>query len=222
MRTGKFLISAIDTDTGKSVVTGLLARYLKRLGKNVITCKPVQTGCTGIAEDILTHRKLAEMELLSEDCNGTSCPFVFPVPASPHLAAEIAGARIDPNKLDLCLEALSDKYEYVLVEGAGGLMVPLTRELLFIDWAAGHKMPLILVTSSRLGSINHTLLSLEAAKMRNIEIAGIIYNAFPCEEPHIATDSYNVISALSSSPVIQLPEIRGNDIPDVDFSVLLG
>ncbi len=220
MRTGNYLISAIDTDIGKSVVTGLLARYLKKLEKKVITCKPAQTGCTGIAEDILTHRKLAEMELLPEDRNGISCPFVFPVPASPHLAAEMAGGQIDPNKLDSCLETLSDKYEFILVEGAGGLMVPLTRELLFIDWAAGHDMPLILVTSSRLGSINHTLLSLEAARRRDIEVAGIIYNTFPSGEPHISVDSYNVISAFDSAPIIQLPEIDDNDIPDIDFSIL--
>jgi dethiobiotin synthetase len=217
-----YFISAIDTDAGKSVATGLLARYLLKQGKSVATFKPAQTGCTGIAEDILTHRKLAGMELLPEDQNGESCPYVFPVPASPHLAAELAGAKIDAEVLDTNLANLSRKYEYVLVEGAGGLMVPLNRNLLYIDWAAKHNLPLILVTSARLGSINHTLLSLEAAKSRGIKVVGIIYNLFPPGEPHITTDSLQIISSYSSAPVIEIPEIIGYDIPEIDFSRIFG
>ena len=218
----EYFISAIDTDAGKSIATGLLARFLHQKGKSVITFKPAQTGCEGIAEDILTHRKLAGMNVLPEDQSGETCPYVFPVPASPHLSAEMADSRIDAVKIDACLENLRAKYDNILIEGAGGLMVPLNRDLLFVDWAAKHNLPLILVTSGRLGSINHTLLSLDAATARGIKVAGIIYNLYPQGEPHITTDSLKVISEYTSAPVIEIPEIIGYDIPEIDFSPILG
>ena len=85
-------VGGIDTDAGKSVVTGLLARHLLDQGKAVTTLKLVQTGCTGMAEDIVQHRRLMGQALTDWDRDGTTCPYVFPFPASPLLAARMAGA----------------------------------------------------------------------------------------------------------------------------------
>ena len=91
-------------------------------------------------------------------------PEIFSYPCSPHLAAEIDGREIDFGKIESAAVALSERYDAVLLEGAGGLMVPLTRSLLTLDYAAEKGWPLILVTSGKLGSINHTLLSLRLQK----------------------------------------------------------
>ena len=135
---------------------------------------------------------------------------------------QLAVKEIDPGKIDWALAELCKKFDYVLIEGAGGLMVPLTRRLLFINWAAKQDLPLILVTSGRLGSINHTLLSIEAAKNRNMRIAGIIYNMYPKSDEEISKDSLDVIQRLNPEiPVVKIGEIDYEDL-DVDFSAIFG
>ena len=100
-------------------------------------------------------------------------PEIFSYPCSPHLASRIDGRPIDFDKIERATEELSRRYDVVLLEGAGGLMVPLTDELLTIDY---------IVTSGKLGSINHTLLSLEAIKNRGIKLDTVLYNLYPTVE----------------------------------------
>lgn len=169
-------VGGIDTDAGKSVVTGLLARHLLDQGKAVTTLKLVQTGCSGTAEDIVQHRRLMGQALTDWDRDGTTCPYVFPFPASPLLAARLAGAEIDTAVLDRSIETLRQRHEWLLVEAAGGLLVPLQEHLVLLDYLAAKQLPLILVTSPRLGSINHTRLSLEALRARAVPLVGLVYN----------------------------------------------
>lgn len=171
-------ITGIDTNAGKSMVTGLLARHLLDQGRAVTTLKLVQTGCTGMAEDIVQHRRLMGQALTDFDRDGTTCPYVFPFPAAPLLAARMAGARIDTAVLDRSMETLRQRHEWLLVEAAGGLLVPLQEELHLLDYLAEKKLPLILVTSPRLGSINHTRLSLEAIRARAVPLVGLVYNLY--------------------------------------------
>jgi dethiobiotin synthetase len=182
-------ISGIDTGIGKTVVTGLLGGYLLGKGKRVITQKLVQTGCSGLAEDILTHRRLMGQELQPEDYQGLTCPYVFARPCSPHLAAALAGRTIDPEVIRQATRALASRYEMILLEGAGGLLVPLTNDLTFLDFLEQEGTPLILVSSPRLGSINHTLSALELARNRGISVLGIVYNRYHEGDPVIASDS---------------------------------
>lgn len=91
-------VSGIDTDIGKTVATGLIARSLLDQGYRVSTQKMVQTGCVGISEDIAEHRRLMGIGLTEEDHSGLSCPYLFADPCSPHLAAELSGKRIDPAR----------------------------------------------------------------------------------------------------------------------------
>ena len=169
-------VAGIDTDAGKSVVTGLLARHLLDQGKAVTTLKLVQTGCSGTAEDIVQHRRLMGQALTDWDRDGTTCPYVFPFPASPLLAARLAGAEIETAVLDRSIETLRQRHEWLLVEAAGGLLVPLQEHLVLLDYLAAKQLPLILVTSPRLGSINHTRLSLEALRARAVPLVGLVYN----------------------------------------------
>ncbi|MGI6656720.1 MAG: dethiobiotin synthase [Desulfobulbus sp.] len=183
------VISGIDTDVGKSYATGLFARHLLQLGRNVTTLKLVQTGCEGPSEDIQLHRQLMGQSLGEYDRNGTTCPYTFPFPASPALSARMMGETIDPAVLDKALSTLQARFEWVLVEGAGGLMVPLTEEMVLLDYFEEKKYPLVLVCSPRLGSINHTRLSLEAIRARDIPFLGLVYNLFGQHPREIVQDT---------------------------------
>lgn len=197
MKENVYFVSGIDTNIGKSYATGYLAREWNKNGIRTITQKFIQTGNTELSEDIELHRKLMGTGLLPEDKEGLTMPEIFTYPCSPHLAAEIDKRPIDFNKIERATEALSEKYDAVLLEGAGGLMVPLTRDLLTIDYIAQKKYPLIFVTSGRLGSINHTLLSLEAIRKRGIRLHTLMYNLYPVSDDElIRRDTEDYIRTL--------------------------
>ncbi|MCP3895184.1 MAG: ATP-dependent dethiobiotin synthetase BioD, partial [Bacteroides sp.] len=167
---------------GKSYATGFLARELNANGKRTITQKLIQTGNIGHSEDIDLHRKIMGIDFTEEDREGLTMPEIFSYPASPHLASRLDNRPIDFDKIAEATRELSQRYEIVLLEGAGGLMVPLTEELLTIDYVAQQGYPLIFVTSGKLGSINHTLLSFEAIRSRSIELHTVMYNLYPTVE----------------------------------------
>ena len=209
MRGTVLAVGGIDTGIGKTYVTGLLARALLQQGKKVITQKIVQTGCEGIAEDILEHRRLMGIEVQDADREGLTCPSVYRYPASPHLSARLEGTEVDLHRISSSTLALQQRYDLVLLEGVGGLLVPLTLNLLFADYIRDAGYELLLVTSPRLGSINHTLLSIEACRHRGIGIRGVIYNCFQEVDKLIADDTREVIvhylaKAGYAAPIVDL------------------
>jgi len=195
-------VAGIDTGIGKTFATGFLARAFAESGVQVITQKIVQTGCEGVADDIAVHRKLMGIGLQDVDLAGTTCPYLFRFPASPHLAAGLEGRTIDVMTIRRATFMLQKRYELVLLEGVGGLLVPLN------DYFRDAGYGLVLVTSPRLGSINHTLLSLEACVSRGIEVRGLLFNRFGNYDAKIADDTRQVIAGslrrygFDSAPVI--------------------
>lgn len=194
MKKNVFFVSGIDTDAGKSYATGFLAREWNKNGRRTITQKFIQTGNVGHSEDIDIHRQLMEIPFTEEDKEGLTMPEIFSYPASPLLASRLDKRPIDFDKIKRATETLSERYDTVLLEGAGGLMVPLTEELLTIDYIAREQYPLIFVTSGKLGSINHTLLSFEAIQKRGIVLDTVLYNLYPTvEDKTIQEDTMNFI-----------------------------
>lgn len=171
-----YFISGIDTDAGKSYVTGYLASRLMKEGKRVVTQKFIQTGNVGFSEDIDLHRKIMGIGPLPEDTDHTTAPVIFSYPASAQLAARMDGREIDLDVIDRATATLLERYDVVLIEGAGGLMVPITDEFFTIDYVKTRNLPILLVVNGVLGSINHAVLSLEAIKSRGIQLAGVLYN----------------------------------------------
>lgn len=212
MKNKQIFISGIDTDCGKTYITGLLAYHFRKAGINCITSKLVQTGCMGIADDILEHRRIMEIEVLPEDKSGLTCPFVYSFPASPHLSAKIDKRPFRIDSFSETLQSLLKKYELVITEGAGGITVPITDEVLTSDYLIENKQPLILVSSSRLGSINHTLLSIDFCIKNNINLIAVIYNQFPDDDVQIANSTYQFLEnrLIRNYPTIKL--IHGNDL----------
>lgn len=182
MKDNIYFVSGIDTNIGKSVATGVIARLWNKKGIRTITQKLVQTGNTSISEDVKIHRKLMGIPFTPEDKIKVTMPEIFSYPASPHLAAKLDCREIDFKKINNATLLLSDRYDAVLVEGAGGLMVPLRPDYMIIDYIKEMDYPLILVTSGKLGSINQTLLSLEAIRNRDIKLHALVYNLFPEEK----------------------------------------
>ncbi len=178
MKNNVYFVSGIDTNIGKSYATGYLARQWTESGINTITQKLIQTGNSDMSEDIVLHRELMGIELQAVDIEGLTAPEIFSYPCSPHLASEIDGRELNIEKIARATSILSDMYDRVLLEGAGGLFVPLSRSLLTIDYITQNNYPIVMVTSGRLGSINHTLLSLEAMEQRGLTLHSLIYNTF--------------------------------------------
>ena len=200
-------VSGIDTDAGKSYATGYIAREWNRQGRRTITQKFIQTGNRDTSEDIETHRRIMGCGLLDVDRQRLTMPEIFTYPCSPHLASEIDKRPIDFTKIEATADRLAQAYDTVLVEGAGGLMVPLTRTLLTIDYVAAKGWPLVFVTSGKLGSISHTLLSLEAIRRRGIRLHTVAYNMYP-----EGTDS-----VIGRDTLAYIRDLLARDFPETEF-----
>ena len=206
-----YFVSGIDTGIGKTYTTGYLAKLWNAQGQQVITQKLIQTGNVDVSEDIQQHREIMGTGWLPEDESKLTMPEIFSYPASPHLATKLDGRDIDFAKIEAATQQLAEKFEVVLLEGAGGLMVPLTTELLTIDYLEQKKFPVILVSSGRLGSINHTLLSLEALKARGLSLYALAYNLNDeSQDPLISKDTSEYLKAYLAK---HFPEAQWIDIP---------
>jgi dethiobiotin synthetase len=224
---GIVFITGIDTGVGKSVATGLMARWLARRGRTVITQKLVQTGCRApVAEDIAVHRKLMGTGLLDIDRDGTTCPCRFAYPASPHLAARLEDRVADIGLIDRATDRLAARFGHVLIEGVGGVLVPLSGSLTVLDYVAQRGYPMVVVGSLRLGSINHTLLTLEAAERRGVEVRGLVLNLHHPTAAEIAADSRQVFAEALlrygyPQAIVEIPKFGDGAMPPtVDFAPL--
>ena len=219
-----YFVSGIDTGVGKTMATGLMARRLVMSGRDVITVKMVQTGNVGQSEDLAMHRSICGGVRFPEDDEGLTAPQVFAFPSSPLLAASLENRRVDVAAIARAVRLCASRHEIVLVESAGGLDVPLTEDVLSADLAASEGWPLVLVTCGRLGSINHTLLSLEAAKARGMSVAGVVHNWCADADARIDADARETVRRrlvrMGFPPVIvEVPRFdAAGPYPDVDFS----
>ena len=213
---GVYFVSGIDTDIGKTVATGVLAKQLLQQGKSVITQKPVQTGCQNIADDIAVHRNIMGIPMQEADKQRLTMPEIFSYPASPHLAARLDGRALDLHKIRTATQQLAAQYEIVLVEGAGGLMVPLTENLLTIDYIQQQAYPVILVTSGRLGSINHTLLSFSVLKQYGIQLHSLIFNHIhDSKDETVAGDTLEYLKGRLKD---EFPEAKWQELAKTEVS----
>lgn len=213
-----FFVSGIDTNIGKSYATGYIARQYMEKGYKTITQKFIQTGNIGFSEDIQLHRKIMGTGPLPEDAVLLTSPVILPYPASPHLAAKLQNTAIPCERITKATQILEQKYDIVLVEGAGGLMVPISEEFLTIDYIQQNNYPVILVTSGKLGSINHTILSLEALKNRNIKVESLVYNTYPQTDTCIEKETIHYLRNhikchFSGTSFKIIPEIDVDTVP---------
>ena len=214
-----YFITGTGTGVGKTIATAGIAGLFAAMGRKVSIMKPCQTGIQDSEPDILTaHRLFPGLFELPADI---SCPYTFSFPASPALAASHEGKVIAIKEIIHAYDAaISTKgLELLLVEGAGGLMVPITARHMMIDIPAILKIPAILVADAGLGTVNHTLLGIEAMKRRKIKIAGVILNRMPSPAGIVEKDKIRTIEKYSGIPVLAVinrisPELNSSEPAD--------
>ncbi|MBD3419810.1 MAG: dethiobiotin synthase [Chitinivibrionales bacterium] len=172
-----FFVTGTDTEIGKTYVIGLLMQAYGEVSKTAYF-KPVQTGCYPDADGILQAPDFEEVyaQSTSQVCQDLHVPYRFEPACSPHLAASLAGETISIAKIKQAYDKLMHRYETVLVEGAGGLLVPLSNRRFMIDLIAELGCAVIVVTSPRLGTLNHTMLTCMQLDAYKIPIAALVYN----------------------------------------------
>lgn len=207
----RLFITGIGTDVGKSYATGWLAREIALTGHSVITQKFIQTGNHDMSEDIAVHRNIMGLPLQTEDLLHITAPVIFSYPASPDLAARLDNRALDFGEIDRATEALLSKYKTVLVEGAGGIMVPLRGEYLTIDYIKERELPAVVVTNGKLGSVSDTLLTLEAILRRGIKLFAVIYNPWFDRDKTIALDSREYMRKFTAK---HFPEALWLEMPE--------
>jgi len=189
-------ITGTDTGVGKTYVTALLAKHFLAEGVNVGVMKPIACGPLAENDALLLKKKLKLADPL-EMIN----PIRLKKPLAPYPAAKLEKKKIDLNKILTAYKELSIRHDLVLVEGVGGLLVPLTRNLTVADLIKIMGLPAIIVARAGLGTINHTLLTVEALRQRKVSILGIILNCYKGNDPAEKSNA-EMIEELSGLPVI--------------------
>jgi dethiobiotin synthetase len=189
MTSGLF-VTGTDTGVGKTYVSAGIAIALKRRGVDVGVMKPAETGCRIRAGRLMPKDALVLMKSAHvKDPLSLVNPYRLRKPLAPSVAAAREGKKIDPDKILKAFNALRERHEFMIVEGAGGIMVPLYGQYTYLDLACTMGLPVLIVARPGLGTINHTLLSIAALKGRNIAIAGIVINYALDWKPGLAEET---------------------------------
>jgi dethiobiotin synthetase len=207
-RSPGLFVTGTGTEVGKTVVAATIARTLAGEGAKVAVFKPA---VTGLDEGVETDYELLRRASGSSQSDEEIAPYRYGPPASPHLAAALAGEEIDPERLRQAARAAADGAEAIVCEGVGGLLVPLSPTYLVRDLAADLGYPLVIVAGPGLGTINHTLLTVEAARAAGLDIAAIVLNPWPQEPSEIERSNRETIAALAQAPVLALPRLDLTD-----------
>lgn len=215
-------ITATDTGVGKTIVSAGLALALKARGVRVGVMKPIATGCSGPDEHLVSQDAVFLFEAAENEFPYLTNPSRFRNPLAPQVASEIEKKEIKPEALIEAYRKLQQHYDFIIVEGIGGLMVPITKNYFVSHLIQALDLPVVIVARSALGTINHTLLTIDAAVIRGLDVRGIIFNRVPAVNVSLADiTSPKVIHEISGIPVLgSLPEIEGLDIDNCRFAGL--
>lgn len=205
-------ITGTDTGVGKTIVTATIARLLKRRGVNVGVMKPVTSGCIEREGRLVSE----DAELLGWAIGSgeepDAAPYRFRAPIAPSVAAKKEGTRIDFSRIADACQRLAEKHDFLLVEGAGGLMVPLSGGFLMADLVKCLDIPMLVVTRPNLGTVNHTLLTVFAAKQLGIDVKGFVINNYPEKPDEAEQYAPHMLDSLSGAPLLGLfPHIPAMD-----------
>ena len=203
-------VTGTDTAAGKSVLSACLLAAMREAGERAVGIKPVITGL----DDAPEGQWPADDELLAAVTGaerGAVSPLRFGPAVSPHLAAALAGEEIDTEELLSRTRAAAAAAGVAVVEGVGGLMVPLNGAWLARDLAVELGLPLVVAARPGLGTINHTLLTLEAARGAGLRVSAVVLTPWPSEPADIERSNAATIAELGAVEVATLPELSGPD-----------
>ncbi len=213
-------VTGTDTEAGKTFATAGIVRGFIGSGINAVPAKPVQTGCVnGIAEDLEFSLKTAGLTF-PDAVLSKLCPLLFVPACSPHLAAELAGTPIDLARMVTDLEDLRSDFECVVAEGAGGIFVPLGDGKTMLDLMVALEWPVVLVSSDKLGTINHTLLSLSALQNAGLEVAGVVINHTSPPSELISKSNTRAIRDYGGTAILGEIPFSPDSFPDCSFTAI--
>ncbi|MDR1474772.1 MAG: dethiobiotin synthase [Endomicrobium sp.] len=196
MRKGIF-ITATDTEVGKTYVSCKILKSLKSLGINSGCFKPVSTGDRNDAKALIKASGI-------EESGGLVTPVFFKNPMSPYGASLLENKKFDLKKIEKTFKYFIDKYDFNVVEGVGGVLVPLKKNFFVSDLIKQFNLPVIVVAGHKVGTINHTLLTIEKLKNDNQNILGIILNSSKKENDISTKSNAKLIKQLTKLPVLEL------------------
>jgi dethiobiotin synthetase len=204
-------ITGTDTDVGKTWVAAGLTAVLRERGVAAVYFKPIQSGCPREGGRLVpTDARLArDLAGLAEPLEVLT-PITLGLPLAPGVAAAREGVAVDLERIAAGLRDLAGRYEFLVVEGAGGLYVPLIgTNFLVLDLIRWLGLPLLVVARAGLGTINHTALTVKAAQAADISVVGVILNRYP-PKPGLAEETNaGVIEAITGAPILgRLPEVE--------------
>jgi dethiobiotin synthetase len=213
-------VTATDTGVGKTVLAAAICAALAEKGEKVAAFKPVVTGLEEEPDEWpRDHELLARVATIRQEPSDVA-PLSFGPPVSPHLAAEMAGESIEPHELAAAARKAGDEADAVICEGVGGLLVPLTPGYLVRDLAVELDLPLVIAARPGLGTINHTLLTIEAARAVGLDVAAVVITPWPAEPDEMVRSNKQTIEQFGQVNVVPLLETdpdslaeAGRDLP---------
>lgn len=197
-------MTGTGTGVGKTVVAAAIARTLAASGEHVAVFKPAVTGLDDEAEP---DHELLRRAASSGQSDEEIAPYRYGPPMSPHLAAELAGKQISPERLREAAGTAAAGADTLVCEGVGGLLVPLAPDYLVRDLAADLGLPLVIAAPPGLGTINHTLLTIEAARAAGLDVAMVVLTPWPDDPSVIEESNRETIAALGEVEVERLPRL---------------
>lgn len=200
-----FFVTGTDTGVGKTVIAGLIAACAVGRGLNVSVFKPVETGlheAHGLSDCDFLKAAASSQQTVDE-----ISPYRLSLAASPHLAAEVEAVRIEPALIVERARSLLDASEMLICEGIGGLLAPLTESYTVRDLALDLQMPLVVVARPGLGTINHTLLTLEAAEAAGLKVRTVVMTPWPEVPDEIARSNRKTVERIRGIKVVCIPRL---------------
>lgn len=198
------LVTGTDTGVGKTFVACALAHALRARGRTVAVMKPVETGVSDRPEDAIALRDAAADPAPLDDV----CPYRLRLPLAPAVAARLEGVTIDLARLEALVRRRLDAADVLVVEGAGGLLVPIADSVTYADLAARLRLPLVVVAANRLGTVNHCALTARVAAATGLQVLGVVLSQPAPERDLSAATNAHTIAALTGLPILgELPHL---------------
>jgi len=216
-------ITGTDTGVGKTMVAAAIANCLARAGHRVAVSKPIATGCVHRREGLVSE----DAEFLAHHADArfpldTICTQRYAEPLAPAIAAERAKQPIEWNAINRSIQIMAEASDVMIVEGVGGILVPLDRKTTVLDMAKWLTVPVVIVARPGLGTINHTLLTIAALRNAKVPVAGVVINGYPTETaPPAEETNPRAIEKWGKIPVLCLaPQFPGVPAPDLPADFL--
>ncbi len=190
-----FFVTGTDTDVGKTYVTAMLTRSLRRAGFDTVAVKPI---CCGPRDDVEILCDASGNELTPNETN----PVWLSTPAAPLLAAQLENRPVDFVGLGAWYESIRASRQSLLVEGAGGWLVPVTADKTVADLAVAFALPVLVVVANRLGCLNHTLLTVESIRSRGLVCGGLVLNTLTEDQSVVTETNRRILQQTCDVPIL--------------------